>query len=136
MTMIDRFKKILGSPDESIIAFGDWSQKNQMKFKEPTKGKSFRSLFRKAGYQVFLVDEYKTSKQCCNCKNTISICEKFLKIPSPRPWKRNVEITCHGLVKCKTCKTMFNRDVNSTVNIREITKNAINNLDRPEYLCR
>jgi len=45
-------------------------------------------------------------------------------------------MTCHGLVKCKTCNTKFNRDVNSTVNIREIAKNQINNFDRPGYLKR
>lgn len=136
MKMVDRFKKVFGGPEESFVAFGDWSQKNQMKFKEPTKGKSLRTLLRKAGYSVFLVDEYKTSKQCCNCRKTGSVCENFLTVKSPRPWKKNVDVLCHGLVKCKTCKTMFNRDTNSTVNIREITMNVLNRLERPEYLSR
>jgi len=133
--MVNKFKEKFGNGDNTIIAFGDWSQKEQMKFKEPTKGKSFRNLFRKAGYSVYLIDEYRTSKRCCICKNE-SECETFLKVKSPRPWRRNVEMTCHGLVKCKTCNTKFNRDVNSTVNIREIAKNQINNFDRPGYLKR
>jgi transposase len=73
---------------------------------------------------------------CCNCKDENGVCEKFLKINSPRPWKAKEEILCHGLVKCKTCKTMFNRDLNSSVNIRRIAENAINGLKRPEYLSR
>ena len=133
--MIKNFEKI-GKSNETFIAFGDWSQKEQMKFKEPTKGKSFRNLFRKAGYQVYLIDEYKTSKQCCNCKKMNAINEKFLKIKSPRPWRKNTEILCNGLVKCTTCKTMFNRDTNSVVNIRNITLNALNNVNRPDFLCR
>jgi hypothetical protein len=139
MTMINRFKEKFGNPEEAFIGFGDWSQKEQMKYKEPTKGKSFRSLFRKAGYQVFLIDEFRTSKKCCNCKNenkNDGICETFLKIKSPRPWKRDTDIICNGLVKCKTCYTMFNRDVNSVVNMLEITKAALNKNPRPKYLMR
>lgn len=136
MKMVDRFKEKLGLSETSVIAFGDWSQSEQMKYKEPSKGKSFRNLFRKAGYKVYLVNEFRTSKMCCNCKDENGICEKFLKINSPRPWKREEEILCHGLVKCKTCNTMFNRDLNSCVNIKRIAENALNGLTRPKYLSR
>jgi len=138
MKMVDRFKKKFGPPEKVFIGFGDWSQKQQMRFKEPTKGKSFRTLFRKAGYKVVLLDEYNTSKKCCNCKSELKndgICEKFLKIKSPRPWKKNTEIICNGLVKCTTCITMFNRDVNSVVNMLEMTRYALKNDGlRPKYL--
>ena len=136
MKMLNRFKKKLGSPEEAFIGFGDWSQKEQMKYKEPTKGKSFRDLFRKAGYKVYLIDEYRTSKCCCNCKNKDAFCERFLKVKSPRPWKKDIEITCNGLVKCTTCNTMFNRDVNSVINMIEIVNNQIINGCRPNYLNR
>ena len=134
--MIENFKKKFGEGSEVVLAFGDWSQKKQMKFKEPTKGKSFRTLFRKAGYSVFLVDEFRTSKMCSNCQNEEGVCEKYKKIPSPRPWRNKVEIICNGLVKCKTCNTKFNRDVNSTLNIREIALNSLNGVSRPEFLDR
>ena len=135
MKMLKNFENKFGKPDEIFIAFGDWSQKNQMKYKEPTKGKSFRSLFRKAGYKVYLVDEYRTSKKCCKCKDD-SECETFLKVLSPRPWKKNEYVIRHGLVKCKTCNTMFNRDVNACSNMVNITTNALNKKERPEYLKR
>ena len=49
-----------------------------MKFHEPTKGKGMRKLFRKAGYQVYLVDEYHTSCQCYNCeRRKKNSCETF-----------------------------------------------------------
>ena len=134
--MIENFKKKFGEGSEIVLAFGDWSQKKQMKFKEPTKGKSFRTLFRKAGYSVFLVDEFRTSKMCSHCQNEEGVCEKYKKIPSPRPWRNKLEIICNGLVKCKTCNTKFNRDVNSTLNIREIALNALNGVSRPAFLDR
>ena len=36
----------------------------------------------------------------------------------------------------KTCKTMWNRDVNSATNIYRIAKNSILQKPRPKYLCR
>ena len=41
-----------------IINRNDFEQKQQMKYKEPTKGKGMRTLFRKAGFQTYLVDEF------------------------------------------------------------------------------
>ena len=49
-------------------------QKKQMKFKEATKGKGMRTLFRKAGFQTYLVDEFRTSCMCSKCE--IGICKK------------------------------------------------------------
>ena len=133
---IKNLKNKLGPPSSSIIAIGDWSQKEMMKYHEPTKGKGFRTLFRKAGYKVYLVDEFRTSKMCSKCGCEDSICENFLKINSPRPWRKEKEQLCHGLVKCKICNTMFNRDLNATLNIREISLSAISKTERPEYLSR
>ena len=58
--MIKNFESKFGSPKDTIIGFGDYEQYKQRKYKEPVKGKRFRTLFRKAGYQVYLVDEHKT----------------------------------------------------------------------------
>ena len=42
----------------------------------------------------------------------------------------------NGLLTCKKCSGVWNRDVNSATNIYRIAKNAINGLERPKYLCR
>jgi hypothetical protein len=47
-----------------------------MKFKEPSVGKGIRTLFRKAGYKTYLVDEFRTSCGCSKCH--ICICEKSM----------------------------------------------------------
>jgi len=36
-----------GNPEEVVICIGDWEQRKQMKYKEPTLGKGMRSLLRK-----------------------------------------------------------------------------------------
>ena len=40
------------------------------------------------------------------------------------------------LLTCKKCSGVWNRDVNGATNIYRIAKNAINELERPKYLCR
>jgi len=144
--MINQFKKIFGKPEEVVICIGDWEQKKQMKYKEPTLGKGMRTLFRKNNYNVFLVDEFRTSCKCSNCNG--GVCEKFMvrKNPKPRPKKTKEnpkkEIKydetrlVHGLLRCKSGCGLWNRDRNGSSNIYKIAENAINKLERPSYLCR
>ena len=133
--MINNFKKIFGKPEEVIITIGDWEQKKQMKYKEATKGIGMRKLFRQNNYKVYLVDEFRTSCMCSICKTEIGRCEKFQIRENPKPYKSG-NILVHGLLKCKTCNNVWNRDVNGATNIYRISKNAINKLERPKYLCR
>ena len=131
--MLNKFKAKFGTPEETIIGFGDWEQKKQMKYKEPTKGIGMRTLFRKAGYHVYLVDEFRTSCRCSKCEGE---CEKFRECQNPRPWKKNETTLRHGLLMCKTCKGLWNRDVNSSFNIFKIVEETIAGKGRPEYLQR
>ena len=133
--MLNNFKKRYGTPEDYIIGFGDFEQRKHRKFKEPVKGKGFRSLFRKAGYEVYLVDEFRTSCKCSICETSESECRTFKECINPRPWKNNYIIR-HGLVKCKTCSRLWNRDTNASRNIYKIIKNEINRLGRPVYLRR
>ena len=130
--MINEFKKIFGSPDDVIITIGDWNQHSHMKYKEPVKGKGFRKVFRKAGYKVFLVDEFRTSCRCSDCEGE---CSTFRYCENPRPYKSGT-ILRHGLVKCQTCSRLWNRDMNAGRNIYKIAMCAIEGKNRPEYLCR
>lgn len=136
--MTNTFKEIFGKPEKTIIAFGDWAQYEHRKFQEPVKGKGFRKLFRHCGYSVFLVDEYKTSCQCSSCCTIEARTEKFLKVSNPRPWKKTEAPTvlCHGLVRCKSCTKLWNRDTNAAINIHTVAKEWINKKSRPEYLSR
>jgi hypothetical protein len=133
--LINNFKKIFGKPEETIVIFGDFEQKQHMKYKEPIKGKGMRILFRQNNYKTYLVDEFRTSCMCSICKTEIGRCEKFQIRKNPKPYKSG-NILVHGLLTCKKCSGVWNRDVNGATNIYKIAKNAINGLERPKYLCR
>ena len=135
--MINNFKEKFGNPANVLIAIGDFEQRKQMKYKEPSKGKSFRKLFRKAGYNIYLVDEYNTSKM--NFFNGQEN-EKFKKRINPRPWKNDIK-EVHGLLRVKNANNsnptewiLVNRDKNASLNIREKAICAIKNKAIPIYL--
>jgi hypothetical protein len=131
--MINDFKKKFGNEKEVVICFGDFEQKQQMKFKEPTIGKGLRTLFRKNNFKVYLVDEFRTSCKCSKCGG--GSCETFLERENPRPFRKGM-IKIWGLLKCKTCGSVWNRDRNGASNIYKVAENAIKELNRPDYLRR
>jgi hypothetical protein len=135
--MISNFKKAYGDADNVVICIGDWEQKKQMKYKEPTLGKGLRTLFRKNNFNVYLVDEFRSSCKCSKCDG--GVCEKFMvRIHPNKNKKKNKDELrlIHGLLRCKSGCGSWNRDRNGSSNIYKIAKNAINNIERPSYLCR
>jgi len=133
--MISNFKKVYGNPDNVVICIGDWEQRKQMKYKEPTLGKGIRTLFRKNNFNVFLVDEFRSSCKCSKCDG--GVCEKFMVRTHPNKKKNKDELRLiYGLLRCKSGCGSWNRDRNGSSNIYKIAKNAINNIERPSYLCR
>lgn len=133
--MMNRFKRKFGGSKDIIVCIGDYEQKQHMKFKEPTKGIGMRKIFRQYGYKVYLVNEFRTSCQCCDCESENSKCGKFLKRTISRSESQEIR-TIHGLLKCTTCSGVWNRDCNGAKNIYKIAKCAINKQNRPLYLSR
>jgi hypothetical protein len=131
--MINQFKKIMGNPEEVVICIGDWEQRKQMKYKEPTIGIGMRTLFRKNNYKIYLVDEFRSSCKCSQCEN--GLCEKFRIRKHPNKKKDELRLI-HGLLRCKSGCGLWNRDRNGSSNIYKIAEKAINKLERPSYLCR
>ncbi len=133
--LINNFSKKYGSPAEVIVCFGDYSQ-GHLRGTEPVKGKHYRELFKKHGYEVYLVDEYRTSKKCHICHHDLV---KDFKGVSHKPKTLGEEIVVHGLLRCKTCqegRRLWNRDLNAVKNILAISESEIAGRGRPEYLCR
>jgi len=153
INMIKNFKQKMGTPDNSVICIGDWGQRKQMPYKEPTKGKSFRNLFKKYNYMVYLVCEYNTSKMNAFTGEEM---EKFRKKTNPKKrvlkakFRKNPELKstikstiCHGLLRSKNVNTnksqkymVMNRDFNGSTNIRQKAYNKIHNMDIPVFLQR
>jgi hypothetical protein len=116
--MLNNFKKKMGDPKETIMIFGDWSDKG-MKNKEPSISKKLRRIFMDRKYECYLIDEHKTSKICNSCHKETS----NLEIAGKRMWK---------LVRCNSCGSIHNRDHNATKNMMLITKEIIKDKERPK----
>ena len=131
--MMSDFRKMYGNPENVVICIGDWEQRKQMKYKEPTLGIGMRSLLRKNNYKVYLVDEFRSSCKCSKCDG--GVCEKFMVRKNPKPNKDDMRLV-HGLLRCKSGCGSWNRDRNGSSNIYKIAYQAIHKLERPSYLCR
>ena len=139
--MMNRFKSIFGNPKDTTVLMGDFEQRQHMKFKEPTKGKSIRKTFKSFGYELYLVDEFRTS-----CKSFINgeDAKTFLIKKNPRPFREG-NIICHGLLRskiftneksCDNKHVLLNRDFNGSMNILEKGRCIIRNKEIPSYLSR
>jgi len=138
--MIRNFKEKFGSSNNTVICIGDWEQRKQMKLKEPTIGKGMRNIFRRAGYETYLVYERNTSKY-----NFVTGEEnekfRWRKNPRPNQSKENSMRLQHGLLRSENVPNMepakhmlVNRDLNGAMNIRLKAYNIIHNLQQPIYL--
>ena len=130
--MINNFKDIFGGPDEVVVAFGDHTQGgHQMKYHVPTKDKGMRKIFQKNHYELYLVNEDRTSKTCHKCLSEVA---PFSKRPSPRPWQAGKIVEVFGLVRCKNvnCHIKLNRDYNASQNMVKIAQAALEGKERPE----
>jgi hypothetical protein len=92
-----------------------------------------RTLFRKARFQTYLVDEFRASCRCSKCE--IGICKKTMVRENPKSF-RSYNVLVHGLICCKNGCGYWNRDVNGATNFYKIAYNVINKKERPIYLSR
>ena len=130
---IKKVKMKFGGPTDTTIIIGDWSAAH-MRFHAPSKGKGFRTMFKRAGYDVFLVNEHLSSSVCPVCDQ--ESLETFRRRLSPRPWRRRHIQKVHGLLRCKSVICQFsvngrlvqrfwNRDDVATLSFRAIVAETI-----------
>jgi len=131
--MVNRFKAKFGLPDQTFIAFGN-AGSNHVKGKAVVKHKSMRKLFRRHGYDVLLVDEFRTSKMCYECHKELE--NVYVDWVNKDSEVESVHV--HGLKRCttETCKAYKNRDTNASMNILTVVQCHFQNLPRPTALCR
>jgi hypothetical protein len=66
--MMNNFQEKFGTPEETTVFLGDWSTGGYTpKGQVPSKSKGFRKIFKKYGYDIYLVQESYTSKICPIC---------------------------------------------------------------------
>jgi hypothetical protein len=137
--MITNFTNKFGSNDKVIIAMGDYDKTEHMRGLEPVICKKFRRLFKNAGYETYLINEFRTSKLCNECNEEL---DKFLIRPShkPKDIQENKQITVNGLlrhtdVKHK-CEIIHNRDKNAVQNMLNIVEHIKKKGKRPKAFTR
>jgi hypothetical protein len=125
-------KKFRCDPSKTVIGIGDYEETHHRKYHEPVKGKGFRKLLRRGGYELYLVNEYRTSCRCswCGKQEIEGECEKFRE----KPHENGKTYLVHGLLRCKTCWRMWNRDVNGSQNILQVVRNELEGKGRPKHL--
>ena len=124
-TFLNKIKETFG--ENILIGYGNWSRSTQMKHFMPTMNKGLRKLIHRR-YDTITINEYNTSKKCCDCNNDLSY------------YKNNKGNNQFRLLVCSNCvrqevkQTVFRtRDANSAINIMKLTSCWIETQERP--LC-
>ena len=129
-----------GNRRNIVVVVGDWCAKGASTFRTTRRPAAYSRLLhrlRVAGIPVFLVNEAYTSKRCCDCKSTDSVCSGDGILDTLVGHGRNRHRShqkSHGRVICSLCNRVYNRDVNASENILNIAIALLNNKERPGYL--
>ena len=71
--MIKNFIKKFGRKENLLVVLGDYDKNENMKRKEPAITKKIRYIFKRNNFDIYLINEFRTSKLCnvcqCVCKN-------------------------------------------------------------------
>ena len=115
---------------DTCIILGDYSRTECLKWKEPSITKKIRRIFDEKDYNIYLIDEYRTSKLCNICESPCK--NKIIHTEENEPKKVWRILRCSN----KNCKIYHNRDINSCMNMHKIVRSYIMNNKRPKNYLR
>ena len=70
--MVKNFKSKFGEPDKCVVIMGDYDNGSyHMKGKEPAITNKIRKILRREKYEVYLINEFRTSKLCNKCSSEV-----------------------------------------------------------------
>jgi hypothetical protein len=138
--MINNFRNKFGDQQDVMVVMGDYDKRDHhMRGLEPVICKRFRRLFRNAGYPVYLINEFRTSKLCNSCGEELN---RFLSRTSHKPddIKNGATATVNGLLRHTdgkhNCELIHNRDKNAVQNMLNIVREIKQTGRRPEKFTR
>ncbi len=134
--MIKNFKRRIGDEENTVVLVGDYSiHGKNMRGTLPAISKRILKIFKKFKYEVYVIDEYNTSKRCNECGKEN---ETFYKRKSKKPKLGEKEEVVHGLLRCQSlkCKIIHNRDKNAVKNMLNIVEDYKNKKERRKEYCR
>ncbi|RLN77043.1 hypothetical protein BBJ28_00008450 [Nothophytophthora sp. Chile5] len=125
---------------QTCVAYGDWSRRNGIKGHAPSPVKGLKETLRKRA-TVVSMDEFRTSKLCSQCHQTLSSVRYSVDTRLPKRKKRKgvvlarnraeVEFEmkkCYAVLRCdhKQCEARYwDRDVNAAINMLELLKSEV-----------
>ena len=120
---LNNIEKTYGNKDDMLICIGDWSNKNTIKGLGSTMGIGLKRLVAKK-YNTILIDEYNTSKLCCNCHkendNKVINSKSLFRLLTCKHCNVGSSENLNNLTL--KCSKFLNRDMNSCINIQCIVK--------------
>jgi len=144
---LNNIEKTFGKKEDIAIVYGDWSRDTQMKYHVPTMGKGLRKLVEKR-YLTLMIDEFNTSKKCCNCWKDL-VNHKCVRKRTEQSENKTDSSVLFRVLKCENCECInidsseskkcpmfITRDLNSCVNMISIAKNIIYKRKRPDVFSR
>jgi len=126
---LNNIENKFGSKEDIVVCLGDWSNKNTIKGLAPTMGIGLKRIISKK-FTTMLIDEYNTSKKCCNCwqnvENVSIKGDKKFRLLGCRNCKRNnigsLEDENQSMFQTYSFLT---RDKNSCINMISIVKHMM-----------
>ncbi|KAL0214534.1 hypothetical protein P9112_006718 [Eukaryota sp. TZLM1-RC] len=97
---------------------GDWRH-TYFKHQAPTKNVGYQKIFKKRNFHLLLLYEYRKNFQCHACvldgKEGENV--KKQRLPNPGPYRRakTPAVRRHGLLTCKKCGCLWNRNANAVL---------------------
>jgi hypothetical protein len=129
---VTKFGEMFGKPETTKhIAIGDWSKTTcHLKNSAPTPQKGLHAMFRRHGYNTWLIGEQYTSKRCSVC------CSGDCCTFKERLGKKGATQPVHGLLKCQNtqCGAIHNRNGNAVNNQLRVVEAILAGQERPNYL--
>lgn len=120
---LNKIQETFGS--NILIGYGNWSRSTQMKNFMPTMNKGLRKAIHKK-YDTVTINECNTSKKCCKCHHDL---EYYKDMEGQKVFRL---LKCSNCVRPQVKQTVFrSRDVNSAINIRNLTTHWIKYQKRP-----
>ena len=138
--MVNNFKEVFGPPEKIVVILGNYSG-THLKGTTPFLITKWRKIH---GYQVYSIDEYKTSKICSCCHGHTENFVKRMHRNNKRKWEKTKVYERNSgkkrlvwkLIRCTICKSIHNRDSNARNNMIDIVGNYLRRKERPATFQR
>jgi len=84
------------------------------------------------------VGEQYSTLRCNKCKHDTEKVYYWKEIETPEGDIKMVKALIYGLRRCMNneCRILWDRDLNASINIREVTVALVKKEERPKYLCK